>query len=174
MRRIQNTALAIFCCSALAMAQKVVYQYDRGMNFSPFHTYTWVPIGDNSGISQITAENIVNLVNRQFAEKGLTQVSGGQVPDLYVGYQTSVIPQQQLDWFNSGGTWRGDFSQATAETVDSGTLVIDVYYPARKQLIWRGTATNSLNSSSNASRNYNNLQKAIAKLLKPFPPEAKK
>jgi hypothetical protein len=174
MRRMRNTILAILCCSALALAQKVVYQYDRAMDFSNFHTYKWVTIQGSSGISQITATNIVNLVNTQLAQKGLMPVMGDQAPDLYVGFQTSVTAQQQLNWFNSGGPWMGSFGQASTSTIDTGTLVIDIYNPAQKQLIWRGTATNTLNPSSNADKNYNNLQKAIEKLLKPFPPQVKK
>jgi hypothetical protein len=166
--------LAIFCCGALALAQKVVCQYDRGVDFSQFHTYKWVTIGGSPGISQVTAENIVNLVNTQLAQKRLTPVVGDKTPDLYVGYQTSMTQQQQLNWFNSGGAWRGSFGPATPETIDAGTLVIDFYDPTEKQLVWRGTATNTLDASSNAAKNYNNLQKAIAKLLKPFPPEPRR
>jgi Domain of unknown function (DUF4136) len=174
MRRMRNTILAIVCFGALVLAQQVVYQYDRAVDFSGFHTYKWVTIQGNPQISQITAANIVNLVNTALAEKGLTPVMGGQVPDLYVGFQASVAQQQQLNWFNSGGAWKGGFGSATTETFDAGTLVIDIYNPAQKQLIWRGTATNTLNPSSNAGKNNNNLQKAIEKLLKPFPPSVKK
>ena len=114
--------LTIFCLSALALAQKVACQYDRSLDFSQFHTYKWVTVGSSSGISQATAENIVNLVNAQLAQKRLTPVVGDRVPDLYVAYQTSVAPQQQeLNWFNSGGDWKGSFGQpATTETIETG------------------------------------------------------
>jgi hypothetical protein len=175
MKKIQNMILTIFCLSALALAQKVACQYDRSLDFSQFHTYKWVTVGGSSGISQATAESIVNLVNTQLAQKRLTPVLGDRVPDLYVAYQASVAPQQQqLDWFNSGGAWKGSFGQATTETIDTGTLAIDFYDPAQKQLVWRGIATNSLDPSTSSDKNYNNLQKAIAKLLRPFPPEQRR
>lgn len=167
--------LTVFCVSALALAQKVACQYDRSLDFSQFHTYKWVTVGSSSGISQATAETIVNLVNAQLAQKRLTPVMGDRVPDLYIAYQTSVAPQQQeLNWFNSGGDWKASFGQASTETIEPGTLAIDFYDPAQKQLVWRGTATNSLDPSANTDKNYNNLQKAIAKLLRPFPPEQRR
>jgi hypothetical protein len=80
-----------------------------------------------------------------------------------------------LNWFNSGGAWKGSFGQAaTTDTIDTGTLVIDFYDPAQKQLVWRGMAANTLDPSANTDKNYNNLQKAIAKLLRPFPPEQRR
>jgi hypothetical protein len=175
MKKLRNTILTLFCLSALAMAQKVACQYDRSLDFSQFHTYKWVTVGNSSGISQATAENIVNLVNAQLAQKRLTPVVGDRVPDLYVAYQISVAPQQrELNWFNSGGDWKASFGQANTETIETGTLVIDFYDPAQKQLVWRGMATNSLDPAANTDKNYNNLQKAIPKLLRAFPPEQRR
>jgi hypothetical protein len=54
-----------------------------------------------------------------------------------------------------------------------GTLVVDMYDPTQKQLIWRGTATKTLNPSSNPDKNYKNLEHAVSKWLKVFPPKIK-
>ena len=40
-----------------------------------------------------------------------------------------------------------------------------------KQLVWTGTATKTLNPSSNQEKNQKNLNKAMAKLLKAYPPK---
>ncbi len=154
MRRIRNATLAVVCFTSLATAQKVEYQYDKGTAFSKLRTYGWVAIDDGPGINRITAVNIMNLVNSQLAQKGLVAAKDGQTPDLYVGFQTSLGP---------------DIS-----TAGTGTLVIDIYNPTQRQLIWRGTAINTLNLGSNADKNYINLHRAVEKLLKPFPPPGKK
>ena len=67
----------------------------------------------------------------------------------------------------------GGFGQATTSTIDVGTLVVDMYDPTLKQLIWRGTATKTLNPSSNPDKNYKNLEHAVSKWLKVFPPKIK-
>jgi len=171
MRVIRIMVLAAGCFSGLAPAQKITTQYNRGLNFSQFHTYRWVTIAGSSAANSITAENIVNVINTQLAQKGLVPATANA--DLLVGYQTSVSQQQQLNWFNDGGPWVGGFGQATTSTIDVGTLVIDMYDPAQKQLIWRGTATKTLNPSSNPDKNYKNLEHAVSKLLKDFPPKVK-
>jgi hypothetical protein len=147
MGRIRNATLAVVCFAQLAMAQKVEYQYDKGTAFSKFRTYDWIATGGNSGINRITAVNIRNLVNMQLAQKGLVAPRHDQKPDLYVDFQAKAAP---------------------------GTLIIDIYNPTQRQLIWRGTATNTLNLSSNADKNYTNLHRTIEKLLKPFPPPVRK
>jgi hypothetical protein len=55
-----------------------------------------------------------------------------------------------------------------------GTLVVNVYEPAKKQLIWRGIATKSLDIKKDPDKNYKNLEKSVAKLLQNFPPSSKK
>jgi hypothetical protein len=55
-----------------------------------------------------------------------------------------------------------------------GTLVVGLYDPARKQLIWRGDATKTIDLKKDPDKNYKNLQKAMAKLFENYPPGRKK
>jgi len=43
-----------------------------------------------------------------------------------------------------------------------------------KRLVWRGTATKTLEPSKDPQKNQEKLNKAVAKLLKDFPPKSKK
>jgi len=49
--------------------------------------------------------------------------------------------------------------------------VVDLYDPAKKQLIWRGDATKTIDIKRDPDKNYRNLQKAMAKLFKNYPPQ---
>ncbi|HQR18782.1 MAG TPA: DUF4136 domain-containing protein, partial [Gemmatimonadales bacterium] len=60
----------------------------------------------------------------------------------------------------------------TSETIEIGTLAVDMYDPAKQQLIWQATATKQLNPSSNAQKNQANLQKAVNKMFEKYPPGA--
>jgi hypothetical protein len=42
--------------------------------------------------------------------------------------------------------------------------------PAKKQLVWRGGAEKTLDIKKDPDKNYQNLQKAMAKLFKNYPP----
>jgi len=72
-----------------------------------------------------------------------------------------------------GGWWDGSISGQTS-TIPIGTLVIDVYDPATKQLIWRGQASKTIDLKKDLDKNYKNLQKAMTKLFKNYPPQAGK
>ncbi len=63
--------------------------------------------------------------------------------------------------------------QTTVSTVDVGTLVLDMYDPTQHQLVWRGSATKTLEPSSDPEKNLKNLQKSVDKLLKDYPPKPK-
>jgi hypothetical protein len=41
--------------------------------------------------------------------------------------------------------------------------------PARKQLVWRGDATKTIDLKKNPDKNHQNLQRAMAKLFKNYP-----
>ena len=62
---------------------------------------------------------------------------------------------------------------ATSSTISNGTLVVDMYSPATKQLVWTGQATKTLDPKSSQEKNQKNLDKSMKKLLKDFPPKAK-
>jgi hypothetical protein len=61
---------------------------------------------------------------------------------------------------------------ATESTINIGTLVLDVYDPATKQLVWTGRASKTIDPSNNQEKNQKNLNKAMAKLLKNYPPKS--
>lgn len=73
-----------------------------------------------------------------------------------------------------GGLRWGGMASVTSSTIQNGTLVLDVYDPAAKQLIWTGQATKTLNPSGNQEKDMQRLNKAMAKLLKNFPPKPQK
>jgi hypothetical protein len=52
-----------------------------------------------------------------------------------------------------------------------GTLVIDLVDAHKKELVWRGTATDTLSDKS--EKNIQKLEKATAKVFKNYPPKAK-
>jgi hypothetical protein len=47
-----------------------------------------------------------------------------------------------------------------------------MYDPAKKQLVWRGTATKTLDPKAKPEKRQKNLAKAMTKLFKNYPPKA--
>jgi len=153
-----------------ALAQNVTYNFMPGTDFSKYHTYKWVT-ESNTHPNQIVEQQIKDAIDQQLATKGLTKTDG-ETADLLVGYQVSVNQERQWNAYGGGMGWRfgGGMATATSSTIQVGTLVLDIYEPSSKQLVWRGQATKTLSPSSNPEKNQQNLNRAMARLLKNFPP----
>ncbi len=173
-------ALALLFAGSAA-AQQVTYDYDRGADFSQYKTYRWVEIEGAERPNQLTDDAIKSAIDANLGGKGLTRVEDDSA-GLVIAYQVSVEQERQLHaysyggygygaWGGYGGMGMGDTS-ITSSTINVGTLVLDVYDPAKKQLVWRGQATKTLNPSKDPDKNRKKIQKAMDKLLKNYPPSA--
>jgi hypothetical protein len=160
-------ALLLLACGS-SLGQDVKYNFMPGTNFSKFHTYKWISIPENVHPSQIVDQEIEQAIDAQLSAKGFTK-SDDDKADLYVGYQCSVDQERQWNGFGMRGIG-GGMGSVTSSTIQNGTLAVDFYDPSDKQLVWRGQAEKTLNPSGNQQKNMENLNKAMAKLLKNFPP----
>jgi hypothetical protein len=55
-----------------------------------------------------------------------------------------------------------------------GKLVIGLFDPATKHLVWRGFASKTLDIKKDPDKNYRTLDKAMARLFRNYPPPAGK
>ena len=168
------TALAMLSIACIAMmGQEVHSNYMPGTNFAKYHTYRWVTVPGGSHDNQIVDEEIKQAIDAQLATKGLTKTDSDKA-DLEVEYRTGLDREKQWEGFRSGGGpfWGGmGMGSATSSAITNGSIVLDMYDPATKQLVWTGTATKTLDPSSNQAKNIKNLDKAMQKLLKNYPPK---
>jgi hypothetical protein len=153
-------------------AQDVKTNSMPGVDFSKFHTYKWVPIEGASHPNQIVDQEIKQSIDSQLAAKALTKTEGDKA-DLFVGYQVAVDQEKQWNAYGMGNgyRWGGGMATATQSTISVGSLVLEMYDPSTKQLVWTGTATKTIDPRSKQSKNEEHLNKAMAKLLKNFPPK---
>ena len=155
-------------------AQDVSTNSMPGTDFSKFHTYKWVTIAGATQPNQIVDAQIKSSVDSQLATKGLTKTDSEKA-DLYIGYQPSLDQEKQWNTYNTGGgyRWGGGMATATSTNITVGTLVLDMYDPSTKQLVWSGRATKTLDPNNSQEKKQKNLDKAMQKLLKNFPPKQK-
>ena len=169
--RICLTALVLLIACGALTAQEARTNYMPGTDFSKFHTYKWVTIKGGEHPNQIMDAQIKQAVDSQLAGKGLTKTDA-DAADLYVGYQIAVDQEKQWNSYGMGGGWRfGGMETATSSTIDIGTLVLDMYDQAGKQLVWSGRATKTIDPGKNQEKNQKDLDKAMEKVLKDFPPK---
>src|SRR6201987_5382903 len=162
--------LALLACGA-ALAQDVTFNSMPGTDFTKYHTYKWVAIQGATYPNQIVDTQIKSSIDSQLAAKGLTKTQAAQA-DLYIGYQASVDQEKQWNAYGTGGLrWGGGMANATSSKISVGTLVLDMYDPGSKQLVWTGRATKTLDPKANQEKREKNLDKAMQKLLKNYPPK---
>jgi Domain of unknown function (DUF4136) len=171
--RFALIAALLLLSSGVMAAQDVRYNSMPGTDFSKYHTYKWVSIEGGAHPNQIVDGEIKQSIDSQLAAKGLTKTDSDKA-DLYIGYQIAVDKEKQWNAYGMGGGIRfGGMASATSSTISVGTLVVDIYDPSIKQLVWTGNATKTLDPSSSQEKNQKNLDKAMAKLLKNYPPKQK-
>lgn len=162
------TAFLISC--AVAAGQDVRTNYMPGTNFAKYKTYKWVAIEGGAHPNQILDAEIKQAVDSQLASKGMSKADGENA-DFYVAYQIAVDQEKQWNAWGTGGRVMGGMASATSSTISIGTLVLDMYDPSSKQLVWTGHATKTIDPKGSQEKNEKNLNKAMAKLLKNFPPK---
>lgn len=161
----------MFIASTATLGQEVRSDYLPRTNFAKYHTYKWVAIEGGSHPNQIVDARIKQSVDVQLTLKGLTKTDS-DTADLYVGYRIALDREKQWDAFSTGGIrWTGGIGSDTSSTITDGSLVVDMYDPATKRLVWTGTATKTLNPSGNQNKTQKNLDKAMQKLLRNYPPK---
>lgn len=172
MSKVGMTLAAALIASTVISAQDVRYNFMPGTDFSKYHTYKWVAIEGGAHPNQIMDQEIKQAVDSQLASKGLAKTDGEKA-DLFVGYQVAVDQEKQWNAWGTGRGFGGGMGSATSSTINVGTFVLDMYDPGTKQLVWTGNATKTIDPSSNQEKNMQRLNKAMAKLLKNYPPRHK-
>jgi hypothetical protein len=170
-------AAAALCLlvSTMAFAQKVNINADRSANFSSYHTYMWQ--ASPNPAHGLWDQRIVEAVDKQLQAKGLTKVTSN--PDLWVVYSNSIKDEKTVAGagYGLGPTW-GWGNSGTNAAVNTtfvfqvGTLVVEMADTKDKQLVWRGSVSDTIND--NSDKNIKTLDKAVAKLFKGYPPKEKK
>src|ERR1700692_3000098 len=174
MKTFRSTAAyALFFVAMLgaAFAQQVKTDFDHQANFSRYKTYSWQEI---KPANSLWDARIKSAADAQLAAKVWTQVdSGGDVSMVAIATsQTERTLQTFYDAMGGGWRWGGFGGMGEATTTEQdykeGTLVVDMYDAKTKQLIWRGSAEDTL--SDKEAKNEKNLDKGVAKMFKGFPP----
>jgi hypothetical protein len=162
---------ALLMIGTAGFAQEVHFDYDRSANFAAYKTYQWVDFKPVQVGDELLDLDIKRAVDEQLAGKGLRRVDSGA--DLVVGYQVGISQEKEFDSFGGWGPrWWGNWgdTRVTTSTIDVGKLIVGLFDPANKQLVWRGTASKTLDLSTDPDKNYRTLQKAMAKLFRNYPP----
>jgi hypothetical protein len=181
-------AFALFLGGAAAvMAQDVRYNFAQGEDFSKYKTYKWVDVKGSDHANELTQKQIMAAIDSELATKGL-QKTDADTADLYIDIQTALGTEKQFTSYNTGwgygpgwgGGWYGygggmtsSTTTGSTSTIYVGQLGLDMYDAAKKELVWRGTASKTIDPKAKPEKQQKNIAKAVKKLLKNYPPKKK-
>ncbi len=169
-----TSAVVLAACSSV----KVQTEYDKATNFRAYRTYAWIT--QQPGPEQAPAvrdprihEAVVQGIDGGLGAKGMKRVELDQSPDLLVavhGFASNRIDVQTYG-YNYAATPYGFYPGLQTTAVDvrqyrDGTLLIDLIDAATRQMVWRGTATDTFTPGAEAKA----ISNAIEKTLKEYPP----
>ena len=173
------TALLLAGVTSLALADSIKFDYDHGVDFSKFHTYSW---GKVTTANPFYVKRVRQAVDQSLQAKGWHLVPSGGDVTLFAHDRIHNEQEIETNYMGMGGGWGGGWGwggwrgmggmgDSTTDVVDIkiGKLVVDIFDSKSKALLWRGSASEDL--SDNSGKNSKNLTRDIEKLLKHFPPE---
>ncbi len=186
------SVLLTFGISA-AWAQDVRYNFAKDAKFSDYKTFKWIDaVKGSDKVDQITDNNIREALETELAKKGLTKTDSDDA-DLYIGYQTAIGTEKQFNSYSTGwgtgpgwgagwygprgGMMNGGMNTTTTtgstSTIYIGTLDVDMYDSKGKDLVWRGTASKTIDPKAKPDKQQKDIQRSVTKLLKNYPPPQK-
>jgi hypothetical protein len=162
----------------IAIAQDVRYDFDNDTDFSKFRTYKWVPIQGADEADTISTKQLIAAVDAQLSNKGLSRTDA-ETADLYVGYQTAIRSEKKYSGWKFGPgwgkQWYGGYAPGEpyrlSSNISVGQLDLSIYDSERKELVWRGSASKTVDPKAPPDKKLDNINKAVEKFFKNYPPK---
>jgi hypothetical protein len=164
---------AILCsgCSTL----KVSTDFMPGTDFTAYKTFAFKDVVDFK--NAIFETRLKNAVATQLVAKGMARKD--ENPDLWVVLRPRLTKETQINTVETGGYGYGmryggmgmGTATTTVQEIPVGTLVIDLVDAKAKQMVWRGTASDSLKQNATPEERDQNLNQAMTQLFANYPPK---
>ena len=179
-----------FFLAVTAFAQKVVIEYDHSIDFSAYRKYEWKEhpfLKNHPESSQFTvgSQLVQSKVNEILMKRGYQPVDGLE-PEFYITHFITARMRQDTHSMPASGLypdaymWPGSwYTWSTAwfptwdtyvENYVEGILLLDVVDAKTKKLLWRAACKAKIDEMR---ERHKDVEDAVKKALKSFPPEFK-
>jgi hypothetical protein len=178
--RIASLACAAALLPAIAAAQKTTYDFDKTATFTQYRSYT---LKEGTPTKNSLVDNrIVAAIEAQLAAKGF--VRNDSAPDVVVLFHVAFDEQKDISSFSSGpmyggngygwgGGWGATTTDVRVREILIGTLAIDMVDAKKGQVVWRGLGTREIDTNAKPEKRDANINKAVEKIMKNYPPKVR-
>lgn len=160
--------------------------FDPGRDFAAYRSWSWQEPAlqyrpdDPRLNSDLTGQRLRTAIAEQLDQRGLRPAPAGTPGDLRVQAWLIVDRRQDQITTHYGGFWGGPWhgywggpAYAETRTLDYqvGTLQIDLFDGKDGQLVWRGSAAQTLRSGpSKPTERSTAIHETVARVLSQYPP----
>lgn len=182
--QITTTIRILLVLAVGGCAPKMAIDYDKAADFTRYRTYAWNP--GTPLKNPLMDRRIVTAIDDQLANKAFRKTETN--PDILISYHAALSEEVHYYTTSHGvghgpswgrgygryGRWGGWgasswMSKTTPTTLTIGTLNVDLYDAKDKQMIWRGSASETI--SDDPEKNSEAIREVIATMFEKFPPK---
>ena len=174
------------------MTQRAAVDYDPGVDFTQYRTYTWSPADaaapanlEDPRVSPFAPERMRAAIERALLAKDFVKREPPDfMPDFMIALRTNLSDRQQVHHWGPYADpllwrhgWRRPpygpfgydpfFARTTVSTVTEATLAIDMFDARTKQPIWHGHAIRMVGRDE---IHPTDIQSMVDAILADFPP----
>ena len=180
-RTLTACVILLAIVSFAGTKMKAQVGYDKNVDFSTIKTFAYFETLETSVADSAPPvhEMIKLLIIGRLKKSGMKEVV--ENPDVYVTYHTDE--QQELgvnvtmyQYHYSAGWWWSPLwgSGMDVSSYSQGTLVIDIWRPDTKELIWRGAVVGVVPDNPSPQKAQDTIEKALNKIGKEWHKQYKK
>jgi hypothetical protein len=150
---------------------KVDVGWDKNVDFSKYYTWAWKE--DGSIKDPVWSKRCQSVLGDVLATKGLAPAPAGGNADLWVfvharfSIDTQVVSYSPA-WGYGWGGWAGSYDTAVYE-IPVGSLLIDLVDANKKQLVWRGKASDVLQTGVSNEAREQKLTQVLTQMFATYP-----
>lgn len=168
---------ALVLLSAPVSAQKIKVGFDKSVDFTKFHTYSWP--NANSPDMTLRKAAVIGEIDDELKSKGLNRVDkdgdlllsgfGGFGGEVAGAATEPMLPTPSSLYYPMATVWVGA-PMASGSTVVSGTLVLQMADRSTGKLVWQGSVNQKIDMD-NKNKSIEKVKAAIHKLVDRYPPK---
>jgi hypothetical protein len=168
--------MLVFAASCSSI--KVSSDFDKTAGFTSYKTYAFTPEAQAIPLDDINRNRLLGAVEKELAAKGFTK---SDKPDVLIDLNIKTQTQQTATATSSGGYYGrgyrygygGGFSTTTInyDTYTDGTLFIDMIDASKKQLVWQGRGTKTIDQNASQQKREENINYAVKQIFVKYPPK---
>jgi hypothetical protein len=157
---------------------RVSSDFDKTAGFTSYKTFAFTPEALSMPLDDINRNRVLNAIETELAAKGFTKSDN---PDVLIDVNIKAQVQQTATAANTGGYYGrgyrygygGGFSttQIEYDTYTDGSLFIDMIDSSKKQLVWQGRGTKTIDPDASQQKREQNINYAVKQIFMKYPPK---